>query len=75
MTLFTDGFKGAERNPMNGKKKGELKVHARLPLDNRVPELVWLTPASINDKDFLGQLKAEQGAIYVFDKGNLIIDQ
>ena len=54
---------------MNGKKKGGLKVHALLPLDNMVPELIWLTPASSNDKDFLGQLKAEQGAIYVFDKG------
>lgn len=69
VTLFTDVFKGAGRNPMNGKKKGGLKVHALLPLDNMVPELIWLTPASSNDKDFLGQLKAEQGAIYVFDKG------
>lgn len=54
---------------MNGKKKGGLKVHALLPLDNMVPELIWLTPASSNVKDFLGQLKAERGAIYVFDKG------
>ncbi|SMP33222.1 protein of unknown function [Algoriphagus winogradskyi] len=69
VTLFTDVFKGAGRNPMNGKKKGGLKVHALLPLDNMVPELIWLTPASSNDKDFLGQLKVEQGAIYVFDKG------
>ncbi|WP_297338008.1 IS4 family transposase [Algoriphagus sp.] len=69
LSLFTDLFKGAGRNPMNGRKKGGLKVHAVLPLDNRVPELVWLTPASSNDKDFLGQLKVEPGSIYVFDKG------
>ncbi len=69
VTLFTDVFKGAGRNPMNGKKKGGLKVHALLPLDNMVPELVWLTPASSNDKDFLGQLKPQRGEIYVFDKG------
>jgi hypothetical protein len=69
VTLWTDVFKGTGRNPMNGKKKGGLKVHALLPLDNMVPELVWLTPASSNDKDFLGQLKVEKGAIYVFDKG------
>ncbi|MEB2785524.1 IS4 family transposase [Algoriphagus persicinus] len=68
VTLFTDVFKGAGRNPMNGKKKGGLKVHALLPLDNMVPELVWLTPASSNDKDFLGQLKPQRGEIYVFDK-------
>lgn len=69
VTLWTDVFKGAGRNPMNGKKKGGLKVHAVLPLDNMVPELVWLTPASSNDKDFLGQLKPQRGEIYVFDKG------
>lgn len=69
ISLFTDIFKGAGRNPLNGKKKGGLKVHALLPLDNMVPELIWLTPASTNDKDFLGQLIVETGNIYVFDKG------
>lgn len=69
ISLFTDIFKGAGRNPLNGRKKGGLKVHAVLPLDNMVPELIWLTPASSNDKDFLGQLKVEPGGIYVFDKG------
>lgn len=69
VTLWTDVFKGTGRNSMNGKKKGGLKVHAMLPLDNMVPELIWLSPASSNDKDFLGQLKVEKGTIYVFDKG------
>ncbi|MHA7129231.1 IS4 family transposase [Algoriphagus namhaensis] len=69
LTLFTDVFKGAGRNPMTGKKKGGLKAHAMLPLDNMVPELVWLTAACTNDKDFLGQLKPQRGSIYVFDKG------
>lgn len=54
VSLFTDIFKGAGRNPMKGKKKEGLKVHTVLPLDNMVPELVWLTAASCNDKDFLG---------------------
>lgn len=44
LTLFTDVFKGAGRNPLDGRKKGGLKAHAVLPLDNMVPELVWLTP-------------------------------
>ncbi len=69
LTLFTDVFKGAGRSPISGKKKGGLKAHAVLPLDNLVPELVWLTAASTNDKDFLGQLKPQKGSIYVFDKG------
>jgi hypothetical protein len=69
LTLFTDVFKGAGRNPMTGKKKSGLKAYAVLPLDNMVPELVWLTAASTNDRDFLGQLKPQRGSIYVFDKG------
>jgi len=58
----------AGRNPISGKKKGGLKAHAVLPLDNMVPELVWLTAASTMTR-FLGQLNPEKGSIYVFDKG------
>jgi hypothetical protein len=69
ISLFTDILKGTGRDPISGKKKGGLKAHAVLPLDNMVPELIWLTAASTNDKDFLGQLKPPKGSIYVFDKG------
>jgi hypothetical protein len=65
LSLFTDVFKGAGRNPTSGKKKGGLKAHAVLPLDNMVPELDWPTAASTNDKDFLGQLNPEKGSIYM----------
>jgi hypothetical protein len=65
--LFTDAFKEAGRNPISDKKKGGSKAYAVLPLDNLVPELVWLTAASTNDKDFTGQLKPQKGSIYVFD--------
>lgn len=69
ISLFVDVFKGAGRNPIDGKKKGGLKVHALLPLDSLIPEVIWMSQASENDKNFLGQLKAEKGTIYVFDKG------
>lgn len=69
ISLFTDILKGTGRDPISGKKKGGLKAHAVLPLDNMVPELIWLTAASTNDKDFLVQLKPPKGSIYVFDKG------
>jgi hypothetical protein len=69
ITLFVDVFKGAGRNPLTGKKKGGLKIHAKLPLGGFVPDLVHLTEASCNDKSFLGQLVVEKGGIYVFDKG------
>jgi len=69
ISLFTDVFKAAGRNPMSGKKKGGLKVQAVLPLDSKVPEVICMGDASENDKDFLGQLEVVANNIYVFDKG------
>lgn len=69
ISLFVDVFKGAGRNPITGKKKGGLKIHAKLALGGSVPDLVHITEAACNDKSFLGQLEGEKGTIYVFDKG------
>lgn len=69
ISLFVDLFKGAGRNTINGKKKGGLKIHTMLPLGGFVPNVVFISPASCNDKSFLGQLRVENGAIYIFDKG------
>lgn len=69
VTLFGDVFKGAGRNTLNGKKKGGLKLHTKMPMTGFVPDLVHLSEAACNDKTFLGQLEVEKGAIYIFDKG------
>ncbi len=69
VSLFVEVFKGAGRNPLNGKKKGGLKIHTKLPLSGFVPDFINLTSAACNDKTFLGQLNPAPGAIYVFDKG------
>lgn len=69
VTLFVDIFKAAGRPPLTGKQKGGIKVHSERPLIGRVPDLIYITEASCNDKVFLGQLKAAPGTIYVFDKG------
>lgn len=68
-TLFVDIFTGAGRNKIDGKKKGGIKAHVLLSLHSLIPEIVWMSAASKNDKDFLGQLKPLKGEIYVFDKG------
>ncbi len=68
-TLFVDVFTGAGRNKISGKKKGGIKAHVLLSLHSLVPEIVWMSAASKNDKDFLGQLNPSAGGIYVFDKG------
>jgi len=69
ITLFVDIFKGAGHNTLTGKKKGGLKIHAKMPLMGFVPDLVTLSEAATNDKSFLGQLQVVKGAIYIFDKG------
>jgi hypothetical protein len=69
ISLFVDVFKGAGRNPINGKKKGGLKIQASMPLSGHVPDVIHLHPACMNDKTFLGQLNHPCGTIYVFDKG------
>ena len=69
ITLFVDVFKGVGRNPINGKRKGGLKVQAQMPLSGFVPDLITITEGSCNDKNFLGQLNPSAGTIYVFDKG------
>jgi Transposase DDE domain/Domain of unknown function (DUF4372) len=68
-TLFVDVFTGSGRNKIDGKKKGGIKAHVLLSLHSLIPEIVWMSAASKNDKDFLGQLKPLNGEIYVFDKG------
>lgn len=69
ITLFVDVFKGAGRNTLNGKKKGGLKIHTKMPMMGFVPDLVCISEAASNDRTFLGQLEIEKGGIYIFDKG------
>jgi hypothetical protein len=69
VSFFVDVFKGAGRNSLNGKKKGGLKIHTKMPLSGFVPDLIDLTEAASNDKNFLGHLNPAPGTIYVFDKG------
>ncbi|MEJ6505610.1 MAG: IS4 family transposase [Crocinitomicaceae bacterium] len=69
ITLFVDIFKGAGRNSINGKKKGGLKLHTKMPMSGFVPDLIHISEAACNDKTFLGQLNVENGCIYIFDKG------
>lgn len=68
-TLFVDVFTGAGRNKLTGKKKGGIKAHVMLSLHSLVPDMVWMSSASKNDKDFLGQLNPKKGEVYIFDKG------
>ncbi|MBP6610563.1 MAG: IS4 family transposase, partial [Paludibacter sp.] len=53
----------------NGKKKGGIKVHTVINVDETVPQMIWFTNAATNDHFLLKKLKFNANTIYVFDKG------
>jgi hypothetical protein len=69
ISLFKDILKCVGRNPENEKKKGGIKVHTVINVDERVPKLVWFTEAAKHDHILLDKLKMDANTIYVFDKG------
>lgn len=69
VALFSDVLKGVGRNPINGKKKGGLKIHTLMQSSEDIPCLVNLTAAAQNDQTFLAQIKLPANSWLVFDKG------
>ena len=69
ISLFKDILKCVGRKPKDGKRKGGIKVHAVINVDETVPKLVWFTNSATNDHILLNKLKMDSNTIYVFDKG------
>jgi hypothetical protein len=69
ISLFKDILKCVGRNPENGRKKGGIKVHTVINVDETVPKMVWFTKAAKHDHILLEKLKLDDNTIYVFDKG------
>lgn len=69
ISLFKDILKCVGRNPENGRKKGGIKVHTVINVDETVPKMVWFTEAAKHDHILLEKLKMDDNTIYVFDKG------
>lgn len=69
ISLFCDILKGVGRNPINGKKKGGIKMHTLINSSEDVPSLVRFTSAATHDHVFLKNLNLQKGSIIVFDKG------
>lgn len=68
ISLFSDILKGVGRNPINGKKKGGIKMHTMINAMEDVPCLIPFTSAAAHDHTFLKHLKLEKGSFVVFDK-------
>ncbi|HED36737.1 MAG TPA: IS4 family transposase [Ignavibacteria bacterium] len=69
ISLFSDILKGAGRNPINGKKKGGIKMHTMINSLEDVPCLVRFSSAATHDHIFLKDLELKKGSYVVFDKG------
>ena len=69
ISLFKDILKCVGRNPKNGKKKGGIKLHTVINVDETVPKMVWFSSAATHDHMLLDKLKLDTNTIYVFDKG------
>jgi len=68
ITLFSDILKGVGRNPINGKKKGGIKVHTMINAMEDVPCLIRFSSAATHDHTFLKELNLEKSSFVVFDK-------
>ncbi len=69
ISLFKDILKCVGRNPSNGKKKGGIKVHTVINVDETIPKMIWFSDAATHDHILLKKLKLNSNSIYVFDKG------
>jgi hypothetical protein len=68
ISLFSDILKGVGRNPINGKKKGGIKMHTMINALEDVPCLVRFSSAATHDHTFLKELNLEKYSFVVFDK-------
>jgi hypothetical protein len=69
ISLFQEILRCTGRNPANGKRKGGIKMHTIINVDETVPKVVWFTGAATHDHIFLEKLELSPDKIYVFDKG------
>ena len=69
ISLFKDILKCVGRNPVNGKRKGGIKVHTLINMQQEVPQLIWFSSAATHDHEFIKHLALRKNRIAVFDKG------
>lgn len=68
ISLFQEILKAAGRNPVNGKRKGGIKAHTLISVDEDVPQMVRFSAAAANDVSFMKSVRTPRGSILVFDK-------
>ena len=69
ITLFKAILKGCGRYTKDGKKKGGIKAHTVIKLDDNMPCFVRYTEATRNDHMLMGEIHLPKNSIIVFDRG------
>jgi hypothetical protein len=70
ITLFKNIMKGCGNSLANGKRKGGVKIHTGMWLEDKVPSLIAISKAAENDRKFMTRFKnLPPKTIIVFDKG------
>jgi len=69
ITLFKEILKGCGRNPKEGKKKGGIKAHTIINLEDKVPCFVRYTEAVRHDHMLLSEVNLPKDSFIVFDRG------
>lgn len=69
VSLFKEILKNAGRTPVDGKRKGGIKVHTLMKAEEDVPCLVKMTAAAAHDVPFIQRLGLPKHSIVTFDKG------
>ncbi len=69
ISLFQEVLRTSGKIPVNGKKKGGVKVHSLIRSDQDVPAMIRITEAAANDSQFLKEISLPKGSIIVFDRG------
>lgn len=69
VTLFSDIMKGVGCFGIDGRRKGGVKAHLVLNASQDVPQLVYITEGSRNDRIIMDKVRLNKGDILVFDKG------
>lgn len=75
ITLFSNILKGAGRNPKHGKKKGGIKAHTVIKVEEFVPMFLCYTSAATHDHFMLKALKLPAGSIVAFDRAYVDYDE
>lgn len=66
ISLFKDILHCVGRKPTSGKRKGGIKVHTVINVDEAVPRMLWFTDATTHDHILLSKLRPDPNTIYVF---------